>query len=110
MLYPTILTFAWDERWERKKILEMWLSFYTTGSLCKCDHHIHAEKYLLWFMVYIFQKVSYPTQAQRNTGLINCSQTKFVVIILVLPVFFNSIVPLTDFSSHPFDISSPKTG
>ena len=40
----------------------------------------------------------------------NCSQTKFVAIILVLLVFFNAIFRLTDFSSDAFDFSSSKTG
>ena len=40
--------------------------------------------------------------------LINCSQTKFVAIILVLSVFFNAIFRLTDFSSYAFDFSSSK--
>ena len=42
--------------------------------------------------------------------IINCSQTKFVAIILVLSVFFNVIFRLTDFSSDAFDFSSSKTG
>ena len=41
---------------------------------------------------------------------INCSQTKFVAIILVLLVFFYAIFRLTDFSSDAFDFSSSKTG
>ena len=40
----------------------------------------------------------------------NCSQTKFVAIILVLSVFFYAIFRLTDFSSDAFDFSSSKTG
>ena len=40
----------------------------------------------------------------------NCSQTKFVAIILVLLVFFYAIFRLTDFSSDAFDFSSSKTG
>ena len=42
--------------------------------------------------------------------LFNCSQTKFVAIILVLSVFFYAIFRLTDFSSDNFDFSSSKTG
>ena len=42
--------------------------------------------------------------------LINCSQTKFVAIILVLSVFFYAIFRLTNFSSDAFDFSSSKTG
>ena len=42
--------------------------------------------------------------------MLNCSQTKFVTIILVLLVFFNAIFRLTDFSSDPFDFLSSKTG
>ena len=37
---------------------------------------------------------------------INCSQMKFVAIILVLSVVFNAIIGLTDFSSDSFDSSS----
>ena len=40
----------------------------------------------------------------------NCSQTKFVAIILVLSVFFYAIFRLTNFSSDAFDFSSSKTG
>ena len=40
----------------------------------------------------------------------NCSQTKFVAIILVLSVFFYAIFRLNDFSSDAFDFSSSKTG
>ena len=39
----------------------------------------------------------------------DCSQTKFVAIILVLLVFF-AIFRLTNFSSDAFDFSSSKTG
>ena len=42
--------------------------------------------------------------------MFNCSQTKFVEIILVLSVFFKAIFRLTNFSSDDFDFSSPKTG
>ena len=42
--------------------------------------------------------------------LFNCSQTKFVAIILVLSVFFCDFLLLTDFSSDAFDFSSSKTG
>ena len=42
--------------------------------------------------------------------IFNCSQTKFVAIILVLLVFFYAIFRLTDFSSDVFDFSSSKTG
>ena len=42
--------------------------------------------------------------------MINCSQTKFVAIILVLSVFFYAIFCLTNFSSDAFDFSSSKTG
>ena len=35
--------------------------------------------------------------------VVNCFQTKFVAIILVLLVFFNAIFRSTDFSSDPFD-------
>ena len=42
--------------------------------------------------------------------LINCSQTKFVAIILVLLVFFYAIFRLTDFVSDAFDFLSSKTG
>ena len=45
-----------------------------------------------------------------NIAVINCSQTKFVAIILVLSVFFYAILRLTDFSSDAFDFSSSKTG
>ena len=41
--------------------------------------------------------------SMRTCGIFNCSQTKFVAIILVLPVFFNAIFRLTDFSSDAFD-------
>ena len=41
--------------------------------------------------------------------IFNCSQTKFVAIILVLLVFFYAIFRLTDFSSDAFDFSSSKT-
>ena len=41
---------------------------------------------------------------------LNCSQTKFVAIILVLSVSFNAIFRLTDCSSDAFDFSSSKTG
>ena len=41
---------------------------------------------------------------------INCSQTKFVPIILNLSVFFNAIFRLTDFSFDTFDFSYSKTG
>ena len=44
------------------------------------------------------------------TMIFNCSQTKFVAIILVLSVFFYAIFCLTDFSSDAFDFSSSKTG
>ena len=40
----------------------------------------------------------------------NCSQTKFVAIILVLSVFFYAIFRLTDFSSDALDFASSKTG
>ena len=40
----------------------------------------------------------------------NCSQTKFVDIMLVLSVFFYAIFHLTDVWSDPFDSSSSKTG
>ena len=40
----------------------------------------------------------------------NCSQTKFVSIVLVLSVFFYAIFCLTIFSSDAFDFSSSKTG
>ena len=41
----------------------------------------------------------------------NCSQTKFVAIILVLSVFFSAIFRLTDFSSDAaFEFLSSKTG
>ena len=40
----------------------------------------------------------------------NCSQTKFVAIILVLLVLFYAVFRLTDFSPDPFDFSSLKTG
>ena len=43
-------------------------------------------------------------------NVINCSQTKFVAIILVLSVFFYAIFRLTNFSSDAFDFSSSKTG
>ena len=43
----------------------------------------------------------------RFTTIINCSQTKFVAIISVLWSYV--IFRLTDFSSDPFDFSSPKT-
>ena len=43
-------------------------------------------------------------------NIFNCSQTKFVAIILVLSVFFYAIFRLTDFSSDAFDFSSSKTG
>ena len=42
--------------------------------------------------------------------MFNCSQTKFVAIILVLSVFFYAIFRLTNFSSDAFDFSSSKTG
>ena len=42
-------------------------------------------------------------------AMFNCSETKFVAIILVLSVFFNAIFRLTDFSSDAFDFSSSKT-
>ena len=44
------------------------------------------------------------------TSLFNCSQTKFVAIILVLSVFFYAIFRLTYFSSDAFDFSSSKKG
>ena len=47
---------------------------------------------------------------QIRYPFINCSQTKFVAIILVLSVFFYSIFRLTNFSSDAFDFSSSKTG
>ena len=46
----------------------------------------------------------------HNNSLVNCSQTKFVAIILVLSVFFYAIFRLTDFSSDASDFSSSKTG
>ena len=42
--------------------------------------------------------------------LVNCYQTKFVAIILVLSVFFYAIFRLTDFASDAFDFSSSKMG
>ena len=49
-------------------------------------------------------------RCQRQKCIINCSQTKFVAIILVLSVFFNAIFRLTNFSSDAFDFLSPRTG
>ena len=40
--------------------------------------------------------------------IINCSQTKFVAILLVLLVFFYAIFRLTDFSSDAFDFRPQK--
>ena len=48
--------------------------------------------------------------AKQEEAVLNCSQTKFVAIILVLSVFFYAIFRLTDFSSEAFDFSSSKTG
>ena len=49
-------------------------------------------------------------RVSRSRMLINCSQTKFVAIILALSVFFYAIFRFTDFSSDAFDFSSSKTG
>ena len=49
-------------------------------------------------------------QILKKDSIINCSQTKFVAIILVLSVFFYAIFRLTNFSSDAFDFSSSKTG
>ena len=38
----------------------------------------------------------------------NCSQTNFVVILLVMSVFFYAIFCVTDFSSEAFHFSSSK--
>ena len=46
----------------------------------------------------------------KQFELFNCSQMKFVAIILILLVFFYAIFRLTDFSSDAFDFSSSKTG
>ena len=47
---------------------------------------------------------------RRGLSVSNCSQTKFIAIILVLSVFFYAIFRLTDFPSDAFDFSSSKTG
>ena len=60
---------------------------------------------------YLLMKHNSPNWSlQLTSKMINCSQTKFVAIILVLLVFFYAIFRLTDFSSDAFDFSSSKTG
>ena len=61
-----------------------------------CSHRAIS----LWFLLFL-----------KFFGLVfNCSQTKFVAIILVLSVFFYAIFRLTNFSSDAFDFSASKTG
>ena len=57
-------------------------------------------------------KTGYTDKARYTDKAVmfNCSQTKFVAIILVMSVFFNAIFRLPDFSSDAFDFSSSKTG
>ena len=47
---------------------------------------------------------------QLKEVMVNCSQTKFVAIILELSIFFYAIFRLIDFSSEIFDFSYSKTG
>ena len=72
---------------------QKFIRFLASGFLCTC------EIFALIFTVFsIF------------LHFFNCSQTKFVAIILVLSVFFSAIFRLTNFSSDAFDLSSSKTG
>ena len=61
---------------------------------------------LLYYSTLLCNKIA----RNKILYIINCSQTKFVAIILVLSVFFYAIFSLTDFSSDAFDFSSSKTG
>ena len=56
----------------------------------------------------LFESRSKPS-LESVLAVINCSQTKFVLIISVLSVFFFAIFCLTIFSSDAVDVSS-KTG
>ena len=62
------------------------------------------------FLLKTFAWPDFSIELFNWTNLINCAQTKFVTIILVLSVFYYAIFRLTDFLSDAFDFSSSKTG
>ena len=64
-------------------------------------------KSVIFWLLRLFVLLREPLACKK---VINCSQTKFVAIILVLSVFFYAIFRLTNFSSDAFDFSSSKTG
>ena len=85
-----------------------------------CLYALHEFNFLIVIAAFIGDIVVFYNSKDLNCVgrcvflkifIVNCSQTKFVAIILVLLVFlFHAIFRLTDFSSVAFDFSSSKTG